>query len=216
MAGTLYTVEKSNTSPTGAAEHIMSTSKQNLTRQVDGRQVPLVGRYEIDAAHSSIEASVRHLMVAKVRGRFTRFSGTIDVAEEVRESSVALEIEAGSIETGDDGRDGHLRSADFLDVENHPTLSFKSTAVGTGSSDDRWKISGDLTLHGETHTVVLDTEFLGAVIDHRDKHRIAFEAGTEIERDDFGMTWNKPLEAGGFVVGKTLSVTLEIQALADE
>lgn len=191
----------------------MAAGQAKLTRTVDGHEVPHVGRYDLDPAHTLIEASVRHLMVAKVRGRFTRFTGIVDVTEAVADSTIALEIEAASIDTGDEKRDGHMRSPDFLDVDSHPTLTFRSTGVEPADSPDRWRITGDFTVRGVTQSVDLDAEFLGAVIDHRDRHRIVFSASTRLEREDYGMTWNQALEAGGVVVGKTLDVSLEVQAL---
>lgn len=191
----------------------MAAEQDSLTRQVEGRALPQMGQYEIDPAHTVIEASVRHLVVAKVRGRFTRFTGTIDVAEQARDSSATIEIDATSIDTGDQTRDDHMRSPDFLDAETHPKLTFRSRTVEPADSPDSWRVTGDFTVRGVTREVVLDTEFLGAMIDHRDRHRIAFSATTRLEREDYGITWNQALEAGGVLVGKTLDIALEVQAV---
>jgi polyisoprenoid-binding protein YceI len=185
---------------------------QDLSRIVDGREVPAPGTYTIDASHSSVEAVARHLMVTKVRGRFAAFSGTIEVAERPEDSRVEAVIEASSIDTKDAQRDGHLRSPDFLDAERFPTLSFKSTSV-TPVAGSRWQVSGDLTIRDATRPVTLDVEFVGGGADPWGNEKIAFSATTELDREDYGITWNQTLETGGVLVSKSLKVELEIQAL---
>ena len=185
---------------------------QELTRLVDGREVPAPGRYTIDPSHSSVEAVARHLMVTKVRGRFAAFSGTVEVAERPEDSRVEAAIEAASIDTKDAQRDEHLRSPDFLDAERFPTLRFTSTAVGP-VSDSRWRVSGELTIRDVTRPVELDVEFLGVGADPWGNEKVAFTATTELDREAFGITWNQALETGGVLVGRTLKVELEIQAV---
>jgi polyisoprenoid-binding protein YceI len=188
------------------------TSVQAADRAVDGRPVPAPGEYTIDPSHSSVEALARHLMVTKVRGRFAAFSGTLAVAERPEDSTVEALIEAASIDTKDAQRDEHLRSPDFLDAERYPTLQFVSTAVAPVSGG-RWRVSGDLTIRAVTRPVELDVEFLGSASDPWGNERIAFSATTQLDREDFGITWNQTLETGGVLVGKTLRVELEIQAV---
>lgn len=181
------------------------------TRTLAGRELPAPGTYEIDPVHTSVEFVVRHLMVAKVRGRFAGFSGTVHIDEVPEESSVAGVIDATSIDTGQPDRDEHLRSADFLEVERFPELRFASTRVETGA--ETWTVTGDLTIRGVTRPVELDVEFVGGVIDPWGGQRLGFSASTEIDREDFGLTWNQPLEAGGFVVGKKVRIELEAEAV---
>jgi polyisoprenoid-binding protein YceI len=185
---------------------------QTLTREVGGRAVPAPGSYTMDPTHSSVEAVARHLMVTKVRGRFSQFAGTVEIAEDPLESRVEAEIQAASIDTNEPQRDEHLRSPDFLDAERFPTLRFTSTAVRP-VGQARWQVDGELTIRDVTRPVTLDVEFLGAGTDPYDNEKIAFSATTELDREAFGMTWNQALETGGVLVSKTLQVELEIQAV---
>lgn len=187
------------------------TDTATLDRQVAGQPFPAVGTYTIDASHSTVQAIARHLMVSKVRGDFTEFSGTVTVGEEPTGSGVQVTIDAASIDTRDDKRDGHLRSPDFLDVENHPELTFRSTSVDPG-----WKVTGDLTIRGTTVPVVLDVEYLGTFKSPMGPTVAAWTATTKINREDWGITWNAPMEAGGVLVAKELTIELEIQATKDE
>jgi polyisoprenoid-binding protein YceI len=152
------------------------------------------------------------MMIAKTRGRFREFSGTIMIAEDPCESSVEAVIEAASIDTGDATRDGHLRSADFLDVEHYPQITFKSTSVRP-TRGDHWEVHGDLTIRKITRPVTLDTEFCGSVQDPWGNLRSAFLASTEINREDFDVTWNQVLESGGFLVGKGVKVEVDVEAV---
>ncbi len=181
------------------------------TRTVGGRIVPEQGSYAIDVSHSAVEFVVRHLGLAKVRGRFARLEGTIDVAEAVTDSSVAVTIEADSIDTGEADRDAHLRSGDFLDVESHPTLAFRST--GVREDGDRWLVDGDLTITGTTKPVTLEVDVEGGARDPWGFERVGFNAETKINREDFGLTWNQALETGGWLVGKEVKIELTIQAV---
>jgi polyisoprenoid-binding protein YceI len=186
-----------------------------LTRQYQGTHVPHPGTYDIDKAHTTVEFVARHLMITKVRGRFGEFSGTIHVAEVPEESSVEVTIDASSIETAQDQRDEHLRSEDFLHVEQHPALTFKSTKVEL-VGEDHWKVTGDLSLRGTTRPVVLDVEFEGANVSPWGTRAIGFSAWTEINREDFGLTWNQALETGGAVVGKKVRIELNVEATLRE
>ena len=133
-------------------------------RVVDGRQVPEVGTWEIDPSHQSFEFIARHLM-AKVRGRFPGASGAATVAERPEDSTLEIEIDANSIDTKDDTRDAHMRSNDFFGVQDHPTISFRSTGVRPGDGENLWKVDGDLTIKGTTRPVTVDVEFLGGATD---------------------------------------------------
>ena len=171
---------------------------------------PAVGTYAIDAGHSTIGFKVRHLMVSKVRGRFADFTGTVTIAEQPLDSSVEVEVQLASIDTRDEQRDGHLRSADFFDVENHPTLTFRSTGV-RHLHGDRYQVDGELSLLGTTKPFTLDLTFEGATADPWGGTRAGFSASGELDREDFGLTWNQALEAGGFVVGKRVEIEIEAE-----
>ena len=186
----------------------MSTTTQNLSPSV----LPATGTWTIDASHSEVGFSVRHLGISKTRGRFGAFTGTLQVdAENPANSSVQVEIDATSIDTKDAGRDEHLRSADFFDAEQFPTLSFRSTAVRGAGSD--WTVEGELTIRGVTRPVVLDTELVGLQKDPWGNDRVGFAATTEINREEFGLTWNAALETGGVLVGKTVKIHLDVEAV---
>jgi polyisoprenoid-binding protein YceI len=177
-----------------------------------GVALPATGSWVFDPSHSHLEFSVRHMMVGKTRGRFAVFTGTIVVAEEPANSSVKMEAETSSIDTRDEGRDTHLRSADFLDVEKHPKINFESTSVtGEGTS---WTVVGDLTIKGVTKSVSVETVLEGLVDkDPWGNARVAFSGETEIDREDFGLTWNVALETGGVLVGKTVKISFEVEAV---
>ncbi|NND01680.1 MAG: YceI family protein [Acidimicrobiia bacterium] len=172
--------------------------------------LPEAGAWVIDPTHTTVAFSARHLMAAKVRGSFRTFSGEIDVNEDHQASAVSVTIDAASIDTGVEDRDDHLRSPDFLDVENFPTINFKSTAVR--QSDDGFEIEGDLTIRGTSKPVTLSTEYFGVIADPWGNEKALFSANTDIDREEFGLTWNAPLEAGGWLVGKKVNIEIEIQA----
>lgn len=180
-------------------------------RTVSGVKVPEAGTYEIDPGHSVVEFVVRHLGLAKVRGRFNEFEGTIDIAEDIERSSVRATIQAASIDTRNADRDAHLRSGDFLDVENHPTLEFRSTGLRHEAGE--WLLDGDLTVAGQTRPVTLDVEFEGAAKDPWDNTRVGFSATTSVNREDFGLTWNQALESGGWLVGKDVKIELSVEGI---
>jgi polyisoprenoid-binding protein YceI len=169
--------------------------------------------YQIDPAHSSAGFTVRHMMITNVRGGFRKVSGTVVYdAETLANSSVEATIDA-AINTMDDQRDTHLKSADFLDVEKFPTITFKSKKVAA-SGEGEAKVTGDLTIHGVTREVVLNVE--GPTAEGADpwgNKRIGLSATTKIKRSDFGLTWNAVLEAGGMLVGDDLKIEIEISAI---
>ena len=170
--------------------------------------------YEIDPAHSSAQFTVRHMMITNVRGGFKTVKGTVVYdAENPATSTVEATIDVNSIATLDEQRDGHLKSADFLDAEKYPTITFKSTKVEADGSDE-YKVTGDLTIHGVTKQVVLKVE--GPTAEGKDPWgniRIGASASTKIKRSDFGLTWNAVLETGGIMVGDELKLELDVQMI---
>ena len=172
--------------------------------------------WTVDSAHSIAEFSVKHMMVSTVKGRFRDVTGTVSIDEEHPErSSVTATIAAASIDTGVEMRDNHLRSGDFFEVEQYPALTFRSTSVEK-VDDENWRIAGDLTIRDVTRPVVLETEYEGQIKDAFGKQRAAFTAKTQINRKDFGLNWNGPLEAGGVVVSDRVKIELHIAAVLAE
>lgn len=173
-------------------------------------ELPAPGVWVIDRAHSSVGFVVRHLVVSKVRGRFGDFSGTVQVGETPEASSVEVTIDAASIDTGEPQRDAHLRSPDFLDVENFPTLHFLSTKVEQ-TDKTSLRLTGGLTIRGVTRPVALNVEYVGLVVDPWGNTKAVLSAATDINREHFGLTWNQVLEAGGVLVGKDVRIEIELQ-----
>lgn len=167
------------------------------------------GTWVIDPAHSTVGFTVRHLVVSKVRGRFQNFSGTITVAEDGT-PSVDAEIDVASITTDNEQRDGHLKTADFFEVEKFPTATFKSTSVKADGGD--FVVTGDFTLHGVTNSIDLKLEFNGVNAGMGNGPVAGFEASTVINRKDFGISIDMPLEGGGAVVGDKIVLNLDIEA----
>ena len=169
--------------------------------------------WQLDPAHTLVEFSGKHMMFTTVKGHFKRVRGTILLDEaDPSLSSVEVEIETPSLYSGVEYRDNHLKSADFLDIERHPTITFKSTRVELVGSD-RAKVIGELTIRGITREVVLDTELSGRGKDPRGREVISFDARTQINRKDFGLTWNVALETGGFLVGDIIKIELAVEAI---
>jgi len=167
--------------------------------------------WTVDPVHSSVEFAVKHMMVTTVRGRFTEFDAAVNFDEANPEaSSVEAKISAASIDTRAADRDGHLRSPDFLDAENHPYLTFKSKRIES-VGDDHYRITGDLTIRGVTKTVVLDTEFAGIGKSPWGNRVAALSAETKINRKDFGLVWNVGLETGGWLVGDEVRIHIELE-----
>lgn len=171
-------------------------------------------QYSFDPAHSNADFSVRHMMITTVRGGFKEVSGILNFDKDnSANSSVEATIKADSIWTGVADRDGHLKSPDFLDVANHPEITFKSTSVNM-KGDDKADVVGDLTIRGVTNPVTLNVEFLGeAKNPFTGTATVGFTASTQINRETFGLTWNQALETGGVLVGKDIKITLDIEAV---
>jgi polyisoprenoid-binding protein YceI len=170
--------------------------------------------YQIDPAHTSAQFSVRHMMITNVRGGFSRVEGTVVYdSDNPSGSSVEATIDARSIKTMDEQRDAHLKSADFLDTDKYPTITFKSKKI-EAAGEDEWRVTGDLTIHGATQPVVLKVEGPTAEVkDPFGNTRIGASASTKLKRSDFGLTWNAVLETGGIAVGDELKIELEVSAI---
>ncbi len=169
------------------------------------------GTWTIDASHSAVNFVARHLMVAKVRGRFADFAGEITVGENPLDSKVSATVQTASITTNDEGRDGHLKNADFFESDTYPTMTFVSTGITPDGSD--FKLVGDLTIKGVTKSVSFDLEFEGVATDPWGNTKAGFTAETEINRKDFGLDFHVALETGGVLVGDKVKITLDIEAL---
>jgi polyisoprenoid-binding protein YceI len=169
--------------------------------------------WQVDGAHSAVNVTVRHMVISKVRGRFTRWNAKLqlDTANLTR-SAVEVDIEAASIETGVADRDNHLRSPDFLDVQKYPALTYRSRRVETPSKD-RLRVVGDLTIRNVTREVVLDVEYGGQGKDPWGNQRAGFTATASLNRKDFGLTWNQALETGGVLVADRVDIEIELEAV---
>ncbi|MFI5266626.1 MAG: YceI family protein [Chloroflexota bacterium] len=169
--------------------------------------------WNLDAAHSQVNFSAKHMGIMTVRGQFTEVQGSIDFNEDdFTASSVEATVNAASLVTNDAKRDAHLRSADFLDVENYPSLVFKSTGIER-AAHDRYRMAGDLKIHGVTRPVSLDVVYSGQAKDPWGNMRAGFSAETTISRKDWGLTYNAALETGGFMVSDEVKIALEIEAV---
>lgn len=192
-----------------------NSNADSLVRDLDGREIPAAGTYTLDPAHSTVEFVARHLMVSKVRGRFNDVQAEITIAEAPEQSHVEVTIATASVSTGEPKRDEHLRSADFFEAETYPTMTFRSTKVEP-VRHDKWEVTGDLTIHGVTKPVVLEVEFNGAGPTPWGTTAVGFSAFTELDREDWGLTWNAALETGGVVVSKRVRIELEVEATRNQ
>ncbi|MFD7685891.1 YceI family protein [Streptomyces sp. NPDC059781] len=186
-----------------------------LARQ-GGTELPPPGPWTVDPAHSSVAAVAQHLGISSVRGRFTEFAALVEVApDDIAKSRVEAVIRAASIDTGNGMRDTHLRSADFLDVERYPEITYRSTGL-TGAGSDRWTVHGELAMRGVVRPVDLDLAYLGTGADPWGGTRAAFRATAELRREDFAMNYNQVVQAGIAAIGTTLRVELDVQAVQGE
>ena len=185
----------------------------SVLRTNDDRLIPVAGVYEIDGSHTSVEFVGRHLMITKVRGRFSDVRGRVTITEAPEDSHVEVEIGVDSLSTGNDDRDAHLKGVDFFDVKHYPTITFASTAV-RALAGDTWELVGDLTVRGTNRPVTLQVDFDGGSASPFGDERIGFSAATDVNREDFGLTWNVALETGGLLVGKSARIELAVQAVA--
>jgi polyisoprenoid-binding protein YceI len=173
------------------------------------------GTWQIDPAHSTIAAVARHMMITKVRGYFHTFSGAVHVGPTLEETSAEASIDTTSIDTRQDMRDNHLKSPDFLDVENHPSIDFRSTAIEE-AGDGRYRVTGDLTIRGVTKPIVLDAEFGGVNVNPFGKTVAFVSAEADLDRESYGMTWNQAIESGGVLVSKRFKLELDLQLVKQE
>ena len=188
------------------------TDSVATTREFDGLVIPAAGTYQLDAAHKRVGFVVRHLMVSKVRGDFAEASATITVAENPLDSAVTATIQTTSISTGNADRDNHLRTGDFFEAEKYPTIEFRSTGVKSHDGNE-FVLTGDLTIKGVTRPVELEVEFEGAGRSPYGFDVFGFSAGTEIDREDWGLTYNMALETGGVMIGKKVKIEIEGEAI---
>ena len=172
----------------------------------------LIGTYNIDQSHSSVEFVARHLVISKVRGRFSSFSGQIVIAENPLDSHATARIDTNSIDTNEEKRDEHLRSADFFNTSQYPTITYQSTSVKE-AGNGQYILVGDLTIAGKTNQVDLELEVTGTAQDPWGNSRVGFSASTAINRSEFGLTWNQALETGGVVVSDKIDLNIEIEAV---
>jgi len=191
----------------------MDTATIPATRTVDGVEVPAAGGWAIDPGHADVAFIGRPFMLTKVRGRFTDVSGRVSIGEDVADSHVEVTIGMASVTSGGDERDTHLRSPDFFDVGRFPTATFASTAVRWDGR--RATVAGELTIVGVTRPVTLDVEHLGTITDPTGRDRSIFSASTEIDREDWGLTWNVALEAGGILVSKRIRIEIEVETVRE-
>jgi polyisoprenoid-binding protein YceI len=188
------------------------TDSVSSTREFEGLQIPAAGTYLLDAAHKRVGFVVRHLMVSKVRGNFGEATATITVGEDPLQSSVTATIQTQSVFTGQPDRDNHLRTGDFFEAEKYPTIEFKSTGIKSHDHNE-FLLDGDLTIKGITKTVELLVEFEGAGRSPYGQDVFGFSATTEIDREDWGLTYNMALESGGVMIGKKVKIEIEGEAI---
>jgi polyisoprenoid-binding protein YceI len=199
--------------PVNGREVTMSQQTLRILRTRDDREIPVAGEYTIDPAHTSVEFVGRHLMITRVRGRFPEVSGIVTIDDEPERSHVEVQLEVASLDTGNVDRDAHLRSADFFDADQHPTITFRSSNVEAIASGT-WAVTGDLTVRDVTRPITLQVDFDGANASPMGDERVAFSAAADVDREDWGLTWNVALESGGLLVGKKVRIELNIQAVS--
>ena len=188
------------------------TDSVSSTREFEGLQIPAAGTYLLDAAHKRVGFVVRHLMVSKVRGNFGEATATITIAEDPLQSSVTASITTASVFTGQPDRDAHLRTGDFFEAEKYPTIEFKSTGIKSQNGNE-FLLDGELTIKGITKPVELLVEFEGAGRSPYGQDLFGFSATTEINREDWGLTYNMALESGGVMIGKQVKIEIEGEAI---
>lgn len=183
----------------------------NATRTLHGTDLPAAGTWSIDPGHAEVGFVGRHFGLTKVRGRFTGISGAVTIGDDPNDSSVEVTIDTASVHSGDQSRDDHLRSADFFDVETHPQATYRSTSASFDGASGT--LDGELTIKGVTKPVRLHVDYLGHAADPWGNDRAVFSATGNINRDDWGLTWNVLLEAGGLLVSKEVTLEIEIELL---
>jgi polyisoprenoid-binding protein YceI len=190
----------------------MASVVESTARTYDGVEFPAAGTWSLDPTHTRVDFEARHLMVAKVKGHFGGAEGALVIAEEPTQSTARVAIATASIDTGVEQRDQHLKSPDFLEVEAYPEITFTSSSF-EHVEDERWDLRGDLTIHGVTRPVTLETEYNGQTQDPWGGTRAFFSAETRIDREEWGLSWNVALETGGWLVGKEIKIAIEVEAV---
>jgi polyisoprenoid-binding protein YceI len=183
----------------------------SATRTLSGVELPAAGVWQIDPGHADVGFVGRHFGLTKVRGRFTGVDGAVVIADNPDRSSVEVTIDMRSVSSGDQSRDEHLRSADFFDVEHHPAATYRSTAVTVDGTSG--VVDGELTIKGITRPVRLQVDYLGHAADPWGNDRAVFSASSRINREDWGLTWNMLLEAGGLLVSKEIILEIEVELI---
>lgn len=186
----------------------------SATRTIDGVELPSAGAWAIDPGHAEVGFVGRHFGLTKVRGRFTGIEGVVTIAEQAADSQVEVTIDMRSVSSGDQARDDHLRSADFFDVERHPYATFRSTIVAVAGASGT--IDGELTIKAVSRPVRLHVDYLGHAADPWGNDRAVFSANGKLNREDWGLTWNMVLEAGGLLVSKEIILELEVELIRSE
>ncbi len=181
------------------------------TRTIDGVDLPAPGVWTIDPGHAEVAFVGRHFGLTRIRGRFPGVTGSVVVGDAIDDSAVTVEIDMASVSSGDQSRDDHLRSADLFDVERYPSASFTSTDLTVEGASGQ--LTGDLTIKGVTKSVVLDVAYLGAAVDPWDNERAVFSASGVLNREDWGLTWNMLLEAGGLLVSREIRLEIEVELI---
>jgi polyisoprenoid-binding protein YceI len=182
-----------------------------VTRRVGDAELPIPGRWEIDPGHTEVAFIGRHLMLTRVRGRFTGVTGAITVAEDPGESTAEVTIDMASVDSGSQARDNHLRSADYFDTARYPAATFSGRAVDWQGT--RGLLAGELTIRGITRPVTLQAEYLGHAADPWGGQRAVFTAAGTLNREDWGLTWNMPLDNGGLLVSKEIRIEIDAEAV---
>ena len=180
-------------------------------REIRDVSIPPAGKYELDASHTEVGFVARH-MLTKTRGRFTEFTGSIEVGDSPESSSVQVEVKTDSVQTNFEQRDNHLKSADFFESDEYPVMSFRSTAI-RHTGDSSFELDGDLTIKDVTKPITLKGEFNGWGKDPFDNTKIFAEASTTVEREDWDLTWNVAVETGGLLVGKKVDIVIDVEAI---
>lgn len=188
------------------------TAPEATTREWNGITIPTASTFKLDPVHSQVGFVIRHLMVSKVKGKFSEVEAEITIADDPTASSVTAVIQASSVDTGVADRDNHLRTGDFLEIEKYPTLTFRSTAV-KDAAGDTFTLVGDLTIKDVTKEVELEVEFGGVGKSPYGYEAIGFSATTEIDREEFGVNFNAALETGGVMLGKKVKIEIEGEAI---
>ncbi len=188
-----------------------TTVPTDAVRVVDGEALPVPGRWAIDPEHAEVAFIGRHFMLTKVRGRFTDVRGAVQIAEDPEDSTLHVVIGMASVDSGNPTRDTHIRSAELFDVERYPEATFRSVSVDWHGVQGT--VVGDLTIHGVTRRVPLQVTYLGHARDPWGNDRAVFSARTQVDREDFGITWNMALEAGGVLVSKEIQIEIEVETV---